>query len=365
MILVQPSQLIKIIEWVPEELNLKLLWLELTRKGRWLIILLSFLPIVYIKTNSYSTFRVGISIYFAFFFVLAFRMFVSKGKNMSTRMILFAILFLVGIPIISPYLNISLLSRSDFRGYATQILLNSPQQWYSQRTLLIPIIIFIGSFVGLILFGKRNPILVYIWSLFGASYAFFSLFFTRYFKPRYIIFMEYWFLIILAVGFYIMWLLLKRLLPRTPAKIAVVLVGMMFFSVSQTLKPMQEIENSWMGYFPVDGEAHLSVTETDSFFSNEILNDSVLIATMYNSHVSWRDEPKFKMMFAYNYRENDIEKLTEIVNENERGYIVFDTYRQQYITVPLESFELGNTQVDFVGLFGDQYIWKWNTKEDK
>ncbi len=346
--------LIEFIEWISQDFNLQQIWKELTRKKRWGTVLLLLLPILYIKVDIFSTFGLVILVYAVAFLFLGIRLYQAKRKNV----LLWVGLFGFGIPVALPY--IKMLLNLNFRNYPTIIFLNSPQQWYFQKPLLIPIIILISSFVGTIIFVKRNLLLAYIWVLFGTSYIVFSFIFVHYFKPRYIIFLEYWFLILIAIGFYMMWLFLKEIFPLKLAKTTMFFVGLAFFSISQTLIPMQEREPSWMGYFPIDGEAHLSVDEVDAFFSNQVTDDSVLVATMYGSHINWRNEPKFKSVFGYNYRANDLEKLEEIIAGNEKGYLVFDTYRQQYIAIPLENFKLGDTQIEFVGLFGDQYVWRWN-----
>ena len=360
--------LMKIIEWIPEELSLKSLWKELTRKGRWIAILFLSLPVLYIKIDIYSTFKEAALIYAVFFCFFGIRMLPNKNKITLPRVILLIALLSFSIPVIRPYLG--MLRHFNFRIYPTRILLNSAHQWYFQRIILVPIIMLISSFWGAVVFGKRNQILVYIWALFGGSYIVFSVFFVRYFMPRYIIFMEYWFLILMAIGFYMLWLFLKEILSLKISGIAIILLFLLFLNFPQTLLPTQEQQKTLhMGYFPVDGEQHLNMEDLDLFFANKVTTDDVLLTTVYNGHLIWQHkDEQFGDIFFLNLRNNDVDgnkaKIESIIKEHKKGWLIIDIARITLAEIPWENFVLKDTQFKFFGVIGDNYVWSWDTNSE-
>ena len=359
--------LVKILEWLPKNLSLKLVGKELTKHKRWLIILLLFFPILYIKTDTYSTFKLVMLVYIIFFLFLGIRIVSITRKKPLHQATLLIILLMLSVPIIFPYLG--LLQHLSFRYYPTTIFLSNPHQWYFQRTLIIPSIILISSLLGTIIFGKRNQLLYYIWVLFGTSYFFFSFIFARYFRPRYVIFMEYWFLIVMAIDFYMTWLFLKEVFSRKIASIIMFFMFLVFLNPLQTLEPSLNPKLRSDGMFYITEEWHLRNGEVDLFFQDKDTKNSVLLATVYGSHLQWQNKTdKFKTFFGYGsgfyLSENSTERIESIAKENDRGWLVLDITRAKFIAIPKDNFVFDDTQFEFFGRFGDHYIWGWGTNDE-
>jgi hypothetical protein len=113
------------------------------------------------------------------------------------------------------------------------------------------------------------------------------------------------------------------------------------------------------------------------------VNDQdVLISSIYDGYVRWKDVPKFKNIFSYSFvdyslqyrwifpyeaakvvKDKPHEYILSIVEENNSGWIVLDsiTYFSSAVKpLPPKTTVVNNKEIDYLGYFGGEYIWKWH-----
>jgi hypothetical protein len=83
----------------------------------------------------------------------------------------------------------------------------------------------------------------------------------------------------------------------------------------------------------------------------------VLISTVYGLYATWVGEPEFPM----NYRitsQSSTSDVFSLVDQNQSGWIVIDKIRLDQASMTVKDFS-GKDQIEYIGLFGDQYVWHW------
>ena len=106
------------------------------------------------------------------------------------------------------------------------------------------------------------------------------------------------------------------------------------------------------------------LTFTGNFSSNLLpttVGGDLLISTYYASYAYFVGMPVFSKIYPYIYYEQTRDEINSIVEQNDSGWIVMDNTTGLYFSeLPVETFDVNDKIVEYLGSFGDQMIWSWN-----
>lgn len=201
--------------------------------------------------------------------------------------------------------------------------------------------------------------------IFTMIILFFTLFFGRYFRPRYIFYAMPFFVILLSNGIY---LLSKQFRYISNKKLAISLFLILlvllfqFFSISNTLYP---IISETHGYVGPTNEHHDKVQQTMNFFKNQdISKEDVFIATVFENVLILSFDIDKDRIYHFDYKdENRFDYVEKIISENDQGWIILDWRRNGYWVegYPKEgSFFIGDTRIQVVQNEEGFQIYQWN-----
>ena len=335
-------------------------WKKLLTPRIYLLTFLLLIPVIYLAIDHYSTFKVMLVNYGVFFLFLLTK-FDLKQKSNRWFFGLAGAAALVGLYIFSPIEgNYSVLPAFDT--YLLKYFFpNPPQQWYFERWLLVPAIVSVCAVILSSALYRRNVIPVFLLALFAASVFFFAFFFSRYFRPRYIFNLEFWFIPLMAVGGYGFWILAKAAFPNRKIipTLAVAAIALLSFNPWQVVLPSLY---ATYGLHPITDEYHDDMRPVDAYMRAHVQPGEALVASMYGNYVRWIGAPQFAATYDYNYLDPDGQAMIyTAIADNDSGWVVLDLRRYIYSKpLPREDFAYAGRQVTYVGAFADQLVWKWS-----
>ena len=319
------------------------------------------LPIIYITMiDPDSTFKL-IAIAYGVFGLFVSSKIIKKNKVPAVFITVFVILLLGAVVLYSK--NIRFISFHNLQSYWLRYFFpNPPQQWYFNRFAAIPIIGFAGAALLAIKVHKFNFIPSFLFALFTISLLLYMFFFDHYIQARYLLDVEFWFIPLVAIGYWCIWLLLKFVFSGSTFPPIILSAVLLAFSIngSQILLPTLYDNYGWM---PITEEYHDDIKLTQSFLRSKVKQGEALISTDYAQYVSFEGNSAFGPVYTYNYirNTNTEEYFSGIITQNDSGWIVLDD--QVYDAVkpfPLRTTLVNNKKVDYVGKVANEYLWQWN-----
>ncbi|HEX2697382.1 MAG TPA: glycosyltransferase family 39 protein [Anaerolineales bacterium] len=339
--------------------------LKKLKAGIWLLGLGLILPVVYgLLIDRNSTFKTILIAY------LVCGVFLAKKFDLRSKSNL-VLMVLAGIGIFgSLYLYASRQSSiSSLPGFDSYVFryffLNPQQQWYFDIPMVIPVLaLFIAALICVVAYRINfvPPLLV---ALYLSYLFFFTTFFARNVRPRYLVSVQLWYVMLLALGLYAVSRILRSItlpLNRAAGMLVPCLLILSMINSSQVLLP------SWYagtGHMPITEEIHYNVAPAYLFLLDKVKSEDVLIASVYDNYVSWKGIPKFHEIYSYNYNNDKPQDYVfSIIERYDSGWVVLDARNYSLSKtkpLPKNSVILAGKQVDYIGLFSDQYIWRWHT----
>ena len=352
--------LIALLERMPGGLVLTRDWKKLFAPRISLLALILLVPVAYLAVDHYSTFKVMLINYGVMFLFLLGKLDLKNKSNLRILGLAFAAI-VVGLFFFSPIEgNYSL--QPGFDDYLLRYFFpNPPQQWYYDRWLLVaPILLTCAVLLGVRLY-RHNFIPAFLLALFSASALFFAIFFTRYFRPRYIFNLQFWFITLLAVGGYGLWTVLRVAFPTRRVVAPIIMAGLclLAFNPAQVILPTIYATH---GLHPITDEYHDDMRAVDAYMRAHVQPGEALVTSMYGNYAQWTGTPQFSASYDYNYLEkNGQAVIYAAIAENDSGWIVLDLRRYIYSKpLPRENFVYAGRQVEYVGAYADQLVWKWS-----
>jgi hypothetical protein len=320
------------------------------------------LPIIYIAMlDSDSTFKLISTAYGVFGLFVLSKIFV-KSKAFMGFLTILAILFLGALYLYSK-------KSGDIAFHAMQnywlryFFSNPQQQWYFHRLAIIPIIgLACAVFLGLQV-RKVNFIPSLFIALFSISLFFYIFFFNRYIQARYLFDLEFWFVPLVATGFWCIWFFLK--LSFSGKKLPVILISLILLALS--INGSQILLSTFYdnyGWMPITEEYHNDVSMTRSFLLDKVKPGDALISIDYAQYVTFEGNSAFVAIYSYNLQDkNPGGYVLSIVSQNNSGWIVLDDQRYEATKpLPLKTIFIDNKKIEYMGEVANEYIWRWNVE---
>lgn len=355
--------MIALVERFPAGFALRRDWKALFKPGFLALALLLLLPVVYSRfLDENSTFSVISLAYLTLVFFLLARL-DWKSKENLVLLTLIAAGLLVGYWWFVGANGLS--SNAVYTASRVRDLFfsDAPQQWFYGRTLLVPLLALAGALL-VSAHGREKPLPLFFVLLFFGSALAFSLLFAGFASPRYYFHLQLWYLLLMAVGLDALWFFLRAGLGRL--KFSAAGAGLLaLLPLALSLNPRQILLPTFWdqpGLMPVTGQYHENVEEVHAYLLERATDQDVLVATVYANYSQWVEQPPFQAIYSFDYRRADgREYFLALVAQNPSGWIVIDQIRYEQSTpIPLETFSLADRQVEYVGQFADEHVWRWS-----
>jgi hypothetical protein len=349
--------MVSFIEGLPDGLVLQRDWKIFfkTRMG-FLGLALICPPIYGLYIDHLSTFNIVLLAY------LIFGLFVLQKLSLKNRLNLLVLMLAGGGILIVAYKELSrqsgLLSLiPKFNPFPIGYFFPNPQQqWYFNRLAIIPVIGLLCTLLLCILIRRLNFIPLFLLVLYAVFLAFFVFVSKTFFHTRHLSTTELWYILLIAIGLYMVWKLLYALSSFRGSISKILLTALLGVSVlnpQQILLPVAS-NNPDM---PISEDYYHDMSLVQAFMLGHAKQSDVLISTIYGLYATWKGEPKFQM----NYRitsQTPKSDVYSIVDQNHSGWIIIDQIRLDQASLTVKDFS-GKDQIEYMGLFGDQYVWHW------
>ncbi len=235
------------------------------------------------------------------------------------------------------------------------------QQWYYNRPLISFLVLLIALLVTSF-FDNKKLVLAFTFLIYLFSHISFALFRLHgYNKPRYASSIEFWHVIIMAVGLFAIYFVLRQLTgDRYKMWVGIGLL-LAFWNVPHSFVPSLHTDS---GIFAIPYEYHADLAPGYQYLQTQSSEGDVLVVSKYfGQYLLWQGGLTGRPVIRYVYKQPNAEKVIYAAIEDfPQGWIIMD-YQQGFLwsqPVPLEDFSYADKQVTFLGWHGDQYILRWD-----
>jgi len=184
---------------------------------------------------------------------------------------------------------------------------------------------------------------------------------NRFFAPRHLSTAELWYVILMAIGCYLIWIFLQTFpLPgsRRTRIFTIVILGGLAFNFQHSLLPIISRDS----LMPITGDYHNDLTELQTFMLANVKDGDVLICSrIYGRYVEWVDEPDFQTIYDFQVQTMESDVFS-IVDQYESGWIIIDDARIERTSFSPQNAFLNDDRMEYIGLFDDEHVWRWGVK---
>ena len=352
--------MILLLEKIPFQFRIRSDWKKaLSPSIVTLAALLCLPPIYALSVDPQSTFKLILLAYFVFGFLFLSKLDLRDRGNLiflaGAAFILSAALYAWRSQIAPAGLALGF--HSTPLGY---FLPRSPQQWFFQRIDILPTVGLLAALSAGFLIRRERPIPFFFALLFAACLGFFVFSNNLFFSPRHLMIAQLWYIILMAIGFFLVWIMLKAILPfRNGAAMTAALLALALFTFN--FRHMVSPSFSRDSLELVTEDYYYDLREIQSLLQARADAHDVLISTTpYARHAAWMETPQFSSVHLFPVYVA-AEDILALARQYPSGWIVMDQTRIDATEFsPFEAFS--EAGINFEGLFGDEYVWHWNTE---
>jgi len=236
---------------------------------------------------------------------------------------------------------------------------NPQQQWFFNKMAIVPAVgLLLAILLGFFMWSV-NSIPLFIFGLYVGFLGFFvTLSEKPFFAPRHLSSANLWFIVLIAVGLYLVWIFLQSFpfLRSMSAKIATIItLGLVVINPSQILLPVTSQDA--LGFIAQDYFSDPRSVQ-NYLVANAENGDALISATPYLRQNIWAGTPEFSAthFLSIYATEDDTIALT---HQYKSGWIIIDLTRVESLPYsPFDAF-LKDGRIVYIGLFGDEHVWHW------
>ncbi len=313
-------------------------------------------PVFALKIDWLSTFRTILIAYLAFGFFILLRFNWRERSN-------WPILALLGVGVAlsgrSWYLEQSskLFVEPQLNALPIQYFLPNPQQqWYLDRVVVVIALGIVAAVVAAFLGRRLNQIPLFVLALFFGYLAIFAFFSRAFFHTRHLLSTELWYVIVVAMGLYVVWRILALLVAPIGKPAQIALAAALMLSVTnfpQIVLPSVTTNPD----MPISEDYMHDMTKVQAYMLGEVQPGDVLVSTVYGQYAIWEGSP----LFADQYHITSHTPVPDILSyaaQHPAGWIVIDEIRFKLAGLSVRDLS-GQDQIQYVGEYGDERVWHW------
>lgn len=233
------------------------------------------------------------------------------------------------------------------------------QQWYFNRPI-ISVVLFLFTLLVTRLWDKKRTVLPLTMLVYVVTMLAFSFTKMKTNRPRYAITIEHWHVIVMAVGLFIAYVVIVKIL-RTKHQWAIwLLLILLFWNIPNTIMPVLEFTR---GIHPITTEYHADLIPAYSFLQSNYREEDIVVSTGYlENYYDFIGGLSTDNFIRYRYQKpGSVEVIHNAIETHPQGWIALDYPRGFVLSrpVPLEDFTHAGKEVRFLGWFGDVFILRW------
>lgn len=347
-----------------ESSNLRLYF----KRNIWKILILIAIA-AYILIDPYSNFKIILVNYAVFTLFLLFKIW-KHIKSRKARIIWAGIAFLLAwafleiTGIISSYIDIFF--KDIGVQYWESLVSNSYRQWYYLLPSVGYLFISIALLFSLKFFlgspKKSETALSYCFVIFSAILIYLVFFLNEgafLAMVRYGALLEYWYVPIMAIFFFIAYYLMRKFISNRV--LPIILSILLFLAFFVNFPAFSGIYSFTGGIHPVTHEGHLNMEPAYQMLLPLIDEDDVILSTHLNTYDELHEKAFHdnQVIFYSGLVGDKLNETTDIISRFSEGWIVLHTSSD----LPESSFTVTNRTVDYLGEHGDLFIWHWYTSQ--
>jgi len=238
----------------------------------------------------------------------------------------------------------------------------APMHWWSDL-IYFPISIFL-IFLGIVhAISKKMKAYLFPLLTFAVFLSSYSLFFTRYVRPRYIFYAEPFFVILIAVAVLSLVEMVRKM-PGLYMRLTAAIVTMIFFfQVFNWANIIYPATSSTEGYNKVTDEFHDPIGNLMPFLEKTVTPNDVFITTtetgLLRLDLGVSTE---RIVYDYDYTDpNRFAEVTDMIKTYPNGLMVLDYRRNGYWApgYPLSNFNVGGKLVRLVFNENGFEVYQW------
>ena len=190
-----------------------------------------------------------------------------------------------------------LLPYPQFNALPVEYFLPNPQQqWYFGRVAILIVLGLLVVGVLAVLLRRTNFIPLFFFVLYSTYLLIFAFFAKTFFHTRHVLTTELWFIVVVALGLYMVWKGIQGLLSLKGKMASIALAAVLSLSViniGQVFLPITSTDPD----NPISQDYLHDLTEVHAFMSAHVQPRDVLISTVYGLYSSWQEQPKFEAQY--------------------------------------------------------------------
>jgi hypothetical protein len=349
--------MISFIQGIPKGFVLPRQWRRLASPKTILVGLSLVIPPFFaLYGDRLSTFRTILIAYVVFSIFLLARFSLRDRLNWPLLAVLGSTIFVVSY-VGYQRQSSKLLPYPQFNALPVEYFLPNPQQqWYFDRLAILIVLglLVVGALA--VLLRRTNFIPLFIFVLYSIYLLIFAFFAKTFFHTRHVLTTELWYIVVVALGMYLVWKGIQGVLSfkGKMASIALaVVLGLSVINVGQVVLPITSTDPD----NPISQDYLHDLTQVHAFMIAHVQPHDVLISTVYGLYSSWQEQPKFDAQYRIT-TQTPPQEIFSLVAEHESGWIVIDQIRLGLSSLSPRDFA-GNRDIEYLGLFGDEYVWHW------
>ena len=233
---------------------------------------------------------------------------------------------------------------------------NPQQQWYFDRVVIIIVLGLLGAALAGYIVRRFNIVPLLLFVLYSSYLAIFALFSKTFFHTRHVLTTELWYIVVMALGLYIVWKVIEVLSfwkGRFASVVLAVVVGLSVINVRQVILPITTTNPD----NPISQDYLHDFSQVHEFMLAHVQPHDVLISTVYGLYSTWQEAPRFELRYRIT-SQTPRQDVFSIIDQHESGWIVVDQIRLELSSLGPRDFA-DSSDIKYIGLFGDQYVWHW------
>lgn len=308
--------------------------------------------------DPYSTGKVLLIAYVVFALLIVFKMDWHSRTNLLLVGIgsIGSIAALVWFSVYQNFVSILPSFNSYWVGFFIPV---SSGQWYYD---LVPFA-FLALPAMAVMYGwlirRRSAYILFFCALFFAYWYFYLFHFDRYSRPRYGMSMQFWYILVMAIGLGGFWELVKNAVQKKWMQY--MLLGsilLVLVNPAQVILPMQMDTH---GYVPITNEYHDNMKAVHEFMKQNVQEGDVLVHTIYNNYAIFKGDLLFNNVINYSYRNHDTKFFITQIHTYDSGWVVLDNRRGKIWNNPIPNNSIidGDKQLKLVDTIDGFWIYYW------
>lgn len=241
---------------------------------------------------------------------------------------------------------------------------STPLHWWGDYHLMAVVVFILGLGFFYAAANKQQHRGYFLHAaLFSLLLLFYTLFFDRYYRPRYIFYALPFFIPLVAVSVYALFDYANKLKPFSIKVAGALAVAMFLFQIINYNHVLYPVLSDTHGFVRTTNEHHDSLKSTLILLEEKISPDDVFITTIARTAIQLNFNINSDRMYYYSFKSEDrFNDVAEIIEKYPRGFMILDWRRNGHFAegFPTEGqFLIGDHTVEVIQNKDGMHVYRW------